>query len=136
MSSLFSRFEPAQYLPYHSNFIDVDGAKLHYFDIGPRSEEAILLLHGNPTWSFYFRNLMRELAVHHRVIVPDYIGCGLSDHPTDRFYRAKERVDHLEKLLNSAGVTRFSLVMHDWYLARAAARGVRGQACLSQHDTY
>jgi acyl-CoA synthetase (AMP-forming)/AMP-acid ligase II/pimeloyl-ACP methyl ester carboxylesterase len=114
MARLFSRFEPAQYLPYPSNFIDIDGVKLHFYDIGPRSSRAVILLHGNPTWSFYYRNLMRALAVHHRVIVPDHIGCGLSDHPMDRHYRATERVDHLERLLDHAGVSQFSLVMHDW----------------------
>ncbi len=114
MSRLFSSFEPAQYLPYPSNFIDIDGVKLHFYDIGPRSDRAVLLVHGNPTWSFYFRELMRALAVNHRVIVPDHIGCGLSDHPVDRHYRASERSDHLERLLDHAGVKRFSLVMHDW----------------------
>ncbi|HEY9723954.1 MAG TPA: alpha/beta fold hydrolase, partial [Oscillatoriaceae cyanobacterium] len=72
---------------------------------------------GNPSWSFYYRNLARELASSHRVIVPDHIGCGLSDKPDDdRYdYTLESRVADLERLLDHLGVTQdITLVVHDW----------------------
>ncbi|MFM1848137.1 MAG: hypothetical protein RL417_1611 [Pseudomonadota bacterium] len=99
-------------LPYQSKYLSIDGQRLHYLDEG--SGPVVLLLHGNPTWCFYYRNLIGELRPHMRVIAPDYIGCGLSDHPKDRHYRAKDRIDHLELLLDHLGIKNFSLLMHDW----------------------
>ncbi|MEY5032741.1 MAG: hypothetical protein RL354_1772, partial [Planctomycetota bacterium] len=57
-----------------------DGHGLSYLDEGPRGDEAVLMVHGNPTWSFYYRNLVRALAPDLRCIVPDHLGMGLSDH--------------------------------------------------------
>ena len=85
---------------------------MHYLDEG--QGPVILLLHGNPTWSYYFRSLVTRLRGAFRVIVPDYIGCGLSDHPVDAHFRARDRVNHLHELLNHLRVEQFSLVMHDW----------------------
>jgi acyl-CoA synthetase (AMP-forming)/AMP-acid ligase II/pimeloyl-ACP methyl ester carboxylesterase len=102
----------AALLPYESKYLVIDGVRLHYLDEG--QGPVVLMLHGNPTWCFYYRNLIREFRDRFRVIVPDYIGCGLSDHPTDRHYRAKDRIDHLERLLDHLGVKTFSLLMHDW----------------------
>ena len=89
---------------------------MHYVDEGPThgTPPVIVCLHGNPTWSFYFRELIRDLRRDFRVIAPDYIGCGLSDHPPNRHYRATERIDQVEDLLRQLGVNRYSLVMHDW----------------------
>ena len=55
------------------------GGKLHYLDEG--TGDPIVMLHGNPTWSFYYRNLVLALRDSYRCIVPDHIGCGLSDKP-------------------------------------------------------
>jgi acyl-CoA synthetase (AMP-forming)/AMP-acid ligase II/pimeloyl-ACP methyl ester carboxylesterase len=88
------------------------GYRMHYIDegLGP----VIVCLHGNPTWGFLFRNLIASLRQNFRVIVPDHLGCGLSDKPSDVFFRAADRVIHLEELLDQLNVDRFSLVMHDW----------------------
>ena len=85
---------------------------MHYIDegVGP----VIICLHGNPTWGFLFRNLIASLRQSFRVIVPDHLGCGLSDKPSDVFFGAADRVIHLEELLDQLNVDRFSLVMHDW----------------------
>lgn len=88
------------------------GYQMHYTDEG--SGPVVVCLHGNPTWGFLFRNLIARLRQNFRVIVPDHVGCGLSDQPQDVFFRAADRVGHLEELLDQAGVGRFSLVMHDW----------------------
>jgi acyl-CoA synthetase (AMP-forming)/AMP-acid ligase II/pimeloyl-ACP methyl ester carboxylesterase len=87
------------------------GHRMHYFDEG--SGPVVVCLHGNPTSGFLFRNLITALRQDFRVIVPDHVGCGLSDKPNLSF-RAADRVGHLEDLLRQLGIGRFSLVMHDW----------------------
>jgi haloalkane dehalogenase len=94
---------------------DRGGLRLHYIDQG--SGEPVVMLHGNPTWSFLYRQLIDALCASYRVIVPDYIGCGLSDKPDDsRYaYTLASRVDDLERLLDHLGLDReLTLVMHDW----------------------
>ncbi len=85
---------------------------MHYIDEG--TGPVIICLHGNPTWGFLFRNLVANLRHNFRVIVPDHLGCGLSDKPSDVFFRAADRIAHLEELLDHLNVDSFSLVMHDW----------------------
>ena len=107
--------------PFRSRFVTVgrgtagggtQGHRMHYVDEG--SGPVVVCLHGNPTWGFLFRNLIAALRDDFRVIVPDHIGCGLSDQPGDVCFRAGDRIGHLEDLLAELGVGRFSLVMHDW----------------------
>jgi pimeloyl-ACP methyl ester carboxylesterase len=95
-------------------FVTPGGAGMSYLDEGPRSDEAVLCLHGNPTWSFYFRDLVRELGPQWRCIVPDHIGMGLSDKPADYDYRLASRVADIEALVASLGLKRVHLVLHDW----------------------
>jgi cis-3-alkyl-4-acyloxetan-2-one decarboxylase len=101
--------------PFQSRFLNLDGLRYHYLDEG--QGEPILMLHGNPTWSFYFRNMVRGLSSEYRCIVPDHMGCGLSDKPgTDRYgYRLEDRVADLEKLVNHLALDqKISLMVHDW----------------------
>jgi cis-3-alkyl-4-acyloxetan-2-one decarboxylase len=94
---------------------DRDGLHLHYIDEG--IGEPVVMLHGNPTWSFYYRHLIHGLRDAYRVIVPDHIGCGLSDKPGDsRYdYTLARRVEDLEALLDHLGLDReLTLVLHDW----------------------
>jgi acyl-CoA synthetase (AMP-forming)/AMP-acid ligase II/pimeloyl-ACP methyl ester carboxylesterase len=106
--------------PFPSRFATVgrtgagasQGHRMHYVDEG--SGPVVVCLHGNPTWGFQFRNLIASLRQDFRVIVPDHVGCGLSDQPKDVFFTAADRIAHLEDLLEQLGVVRFSLVMHDW----------------------
>jgi len=75
------------------------------------------MVHGNPSWSFYYRNLVKALRQDHRCIVPDHIGCGFSDKPgDDRYdYTLSRRVDDLEKLIDSLDMEeKVTLVVHDW----------------------
>ncbi|HEB71618.1 MAG TPA: alpha/beta hydrolase, partial [Nitrospirae bacterium] len=62
--------------PFEPKTLDVDGFKLSYLDEGPPGAPALVLIHGNPTWSFYYRKLVIALKDKYRVIVPDHIGCG------------------------------------------------------------
>jgi haloalkane dehalogenase len=89
--------------------------RLHYLDEGEGS--IVLMLHGNPTWSFMYRNLAAKLRSSHRVIVPDHIGCGLSDKPHDSSYAYTlgQRVSDLEELLERIDAAGdLTLVVHDW----------------------
>ena len=95
--------------------LDRGGLRLHYIDEG--SGEPVVMLHGNPTWSFYYRHLIDSLSDSYRVIVPDHIGCGMSDKPNEsRYtYTLASRVDDLELLLDHLGLDReITLIMHDW----------------------
>jgi haloalkane dehalogenase len=78
---------------------------MHYVDEG--RGEPVIMLHGNPTWSFYFRELIQGLSGRYRAVAPDHIGCGLSDTPRPGAYayRLKNRVDDLEALLAHLGLT-------------------------------
>jgi haloalkane dehalogenase len=79
--------------------------------------DPVVMVHGNPTWSFYFRNLVTALRGRFRCIVPDHIGCGLSDKPPVSLYdySLKSRIDDLEALLEHLGVKeKVTLVMQDW----------------------
>jgi len=107
-------FQHALY-PFTGAFHDVNGHKLHVLDEG--EGDTLVMLHGNPTWSFYFRNLVLGLRGRHRVIAPDHIGCGLSDKPDEKSYdyTLRRRVDDLADVLEQAGVRgRITLLMHDW----------------------
>ena len=91
------------------------GLRLHYIDEG--EGEPVVMLHGNPSWSFLYRNLIDSLHGSHRVVVPDHIGCGLSDKPGDSqyAYTLESRVDDLESLLEHLGLDRdLTLILHDW----------------------
>jgi len=95
--------------------MDLDGLKYHYLDEG--AGDPVVMLHGNPTWSFYFRNLVKAVSPQFRAIVPDHIGCGLSDKPDAQTYnyRLKSRADDLEHLLNHLDLKEnITLIVHDW----------------------
>jgi len=90
---------------------------LHYLDEGPRDAPPVLMLHGNPTWSFYYRNLVLALRDRFRCIVPDHLGCGLSDKPDDsRYdYRLKSRIEDVDTLVKHLDLQGpLTLVVHDW----------------------
>jgi pimeloyl-ACP methyl ester carboxylesterase len=102
--------------PWQGKQLDVGkGVRMHYLDEG--EGEPLVMLHGNPTWSFYFRHLVAGLSPSYRTIVPDHVGCGLSDKPDDDRYEyvLERRVDDVELLLEKLGVTKdITLVLHDW----------------------
>src|SRR5437764_2145304 len=110
-----------------TRFLHLDGLRYHYVDEG--RGDPVVMLHGNPTWSFYFRDLIRDLRSDYRVIAPDHVGMGLSDKPDDSRYEytLRRRVDDLETLLERTGVgDRVTLVLHDW-------GGMIGMAWASRH---
>lgn len=105
----------AHLYPYEPNFITSHGLQYHYVDQG--RGEPILMVHGNPTWSFYFRSQIDALSNQYRVIVPDHMGCGLSDNPTasQYDYNLQSRVDDLSNLMHHINLKQpITLLLHDW----------------------
>jgi pimeloyl-ACP methyl ester carboxylesterase len=98
--------------PFDSHFFNLSPYKYHYIDEG--EGEVLLFLHGNPTWSFYYRNLIQSFQNKYRCIAPDHIGCGFSDKPQDYNYTLSTHIDNLEQLVDSLGLKDITLVMHDW----------------------
>ncbi|MGD2109938.1 MAG: alpha/beta fold hydrolase [Phycisphaerae bacterium] len=106
--------------PFDSHRLDVVGARMHYLDEGeprPESERRpppILMLHGNPTWSFYFRDLVKGLRDRNRIVVPDHVGCGLSDKPQNYPYTLSTHIDNVERLVEHLDLRDVTLAVHDW----------------------
>jgi len=98
------RLAPPSLYPFESRWLDLGGVRMHYIDEG--RGDPVVMLHGNPTWSFYYRNLVLALRDTYRCVVPDHIGCGLSDKPPEsRYdYSLKSRLDDLEALLDHLGL--------------------------------
>lgn len=97
------------------HYADIGGQRMHYLDEG--RGQTVVMLHGNPNWSFYYRNLVTALRDRYRCLVPDHIGCGLSDKPTDDSYEysLQQRVSDLECWLDKVHATHnLTLVVHDW----------------------
>jgi haloalkane dehalogenase len=87
---------------------------MHYVDEG--QGDPIVMVHGNPTWSFYFRDLIGALKSDHRTIAPDHVGCGRSDKPDDDAYdyTLQSRVSDLGALVEALDLRDITLVVHDW----------------------
>lgn len=98
--------------PFHTARLEVPGGSLSYVDEG--AGRPALLLHGNPTWSFYYRRLIAALSRRQRVIAPDHMGCGLSDKPQHYPYRLADHIDNLGHLVESLDLGPVDLVLHDW----------------------
>ena len=98
--------------PFRSHFLNIDGLRYHYVDEG--QGDPILMVHGNPTWSFLFRNFIRALAGPHRCLAVDHMGCGLSDKPQEYSYRLGRHIANLEHLLLTLDLRNVTLMVHDW----------------------
>ncbi|MCH7713856.1 MAG: alpha/beta fold hydrolase [Chloroflexi bacterium] len=100
--------------PFTSNFLEVNGVRLHYLDEG--NGPAILMIHGQPTWSYLYRKMIPPLvAAGYRCIVPDLMGFGLSDKPTDESeYTLKRHVELITGLVEWLEVRRVTMVGQDW----------------------
>jgi haloalkane dehalogenase len=103
----------AQY-PWTGSYLDVPGGRLHYLDEGPRDGKPLLFLHGNPTWSFYWRNLIKGLSDRYRCVAPDHLGHGMSDKPPEWSYRLADHVDNVVRLIDRLDLRDITLVVHDW----------------------
>jgi len=98
--------------PFLPRELEIGGHRYHYVDEG--QGDVLLLVHGNPTWSFYWRNLITKLSVKYRVIAVDHIGCGLSDKPRNYPYTLAQHVANLGRLVEELNLENITLLAHDW----------------------
>jgi haloalkane dehalogenase len=118
-------------MPYPSQFVEVLGSRMHYVEAG--TGDPVLFLHGNPTSSYLWRNVMPHLVADARCIAVDLIGMGQSDKP-DLEYRLEDHVRYVDGFIEALGLERITLVMHDWgsalgfHYARRHEANVKGVA--------
>ncbi len=98
--------------PFRDHWFQRDGVFMHFIDEGDGI--PVLMLHGNPTWSFLYRKIISELAGTCRAIAPDYPGFGFSDHPPSYGYTPQEHADWINALINHLNMGPFALVVQDW----------------------
>ena len=98
--------------PFASHWFEMDGVAMHYLDEG--EGVPVVMLHGNPTWSFLYRKVVRKLSVACRCIVPDYPGFGFSDHPKGYGYTPQEHAAWVKSLLAHLNLESYVLVLQDW----------------------
>lgn len=104
--------------PFESHWLKVAGNRLHFVDERPsaangESPPTLLFVHGNPTWSFHWRELILALRSDYRCVAPDHLGCGLSDKPR-HFMRLTDHIDHLASLIVHENLRNVTLVAQDW----------------------
>jgi haloalkane dehalogenase len=102
--------------PFESHFLQLGQHRLHFVDqpTSTVNHDPILMVHGNPTWSFYYRRLIDQLSSTHRVIAVDHLGCGLSDKPADHDYCLQNHIDNLCALIDHLDLQNVTLMAHDW----------------------
>jgi len=98
--------------PFDSNYFDISGQKLHYIDEG--KGETVLFVHGTPSWSFDYRNVIKKLKENYRCVAIDHIGFGLSDKPEQYDYSTQNHSKTLEKFVLEKQLDNITLVVHDF----------------------
>jgi haloalkane dehalogenase len=106
-------FENLPDYPFAPSYLDQDGLRMHYVDEG--RGRPVLLLHGEPTWSFLYRKVIPPLARVARVVAPDYFGFGRSDKPVERdWYTYDRHYASIERLVEKLDLRELTVVVHDW----------------------
>ena len=103
--------------PFKQNLFKLNnGFQMQYVDYGDHDKLPTIFLHGNPTWSFFYRKLILSLSDKFRCVAPDHLGCGLSDKPSPQAfeYNLEGHSKNLLELVNDLGISKFNLVVHDW----------------------
>lgn len=98
--------------PFEPHFFEVDGAQMHYVDEG--HGKPLVLLHGTPSWSFLYRDVIKALSPHYRCIAPDHLGFGLSDKPEQAAYHPKDHARRLRALIEHLQLRDLTLIVHDF----------------------
>ncbi len=111
-----SNFSDLQNFPYAPNYFDIDGVRMHYVDEGPKDAPVALLMHGMPTWSYLYRNMIPQLrAAGYRCVAPDHIGFGRSDKVTDPdWYNIARHTANITRLVNHLNLNNITLFVQDW----------------------
>lgn len=110
------RFARLTDFPFAPHYVDVDGLRVHYVDEGPRDAAPVLMLHGEPTWSYLYRSMIPIFAnAGMRAVAPDLIGFGKSDKPTAReVYTYQQHMDWLTSWLHAVDLRGITLICQDW----------------------
>ncbi|MGZ4205346.1 MAG: haloalkane dehalogenase [Actinomycetota bacterium] len=110
------RFDSLAGFPYEPRYVDVDGLRIHYVDEGPSGGAPILLLHGEPSWSYLYRKMIDVLAAAgHRCVAPDLVGFGRSDKPAARGdYSYQRHVDWMRSFVEQLDLRDITLFCQDW----------------------
>lgn len=98
--------------PFKSNYIDLDAGRMHYIDEGEGS--PLVMIHGTPSWSFLYRNLIKVLRKKHRCIAIDMLGFGLSDKPENWSYKPRAHAANFEQLMEHLQLKDVTLLVHDF----------------------
>lgn len=109
-------FDKLDSYPFTPNYVEIDGMRMHYVDEGPRDGPVVLMLHGQPSWSYLYREMIPVLSsAGFRVIAPDFIGMGRSDKPTDPTLHQFERhVSWLKQFISALELSEINLFAQDW----------------------
>ncbi len=110
------RFDGLTGYGFEPHYVDVDGLRMHTVDDGPRDGRVVLLLHGEPTWSFLYRHMVPVLAAAGlRAVAPDYLGFGRSDKPTERgWYTYDRHCETIAAFVEGLGLSGLTIVVQDW----------------------
>lgn len=111
-----SRFDNLPGYPFDPHYVEIDGLRMHYVDEGVNDRETVLMLHGEPDWSYLYRKMIPIVAAAgYRVVVPDLIGFGKSDKlPKVSDYSYQRHVDWMRAFLNTLDLHHITLVAQDW----------------------
>jgi haloalkane dehalogenase len=101
-----------QEYPFESHYLPLEMGRLQYLDEGHGT--PIVMVHGNPAWSFLYRHFIKGLSPEHRCIVPDHMGFGLSDKPREWSYRPVDHAQNLQALIEHLGLRDITLIVQDW----------------------
>ena len=101
-----------QAYPFNDNYFHTPPGEMHYADQG--QGDPIVMMHGNPGWSFEYREIIKTMSATNRCLVPDYIGFGLSDKPADWDYLPIHHAEIIESWLDSLHLNNITFVMNDW----------------------
>ena len=98
--------------PFRSNYLELPAGRMHYVDEG--SGDPVVMVHGNPAWSFLYRSLIRGLSPDFRCVAPDHLGFGLSDKPAGWSHSPEAHASNLSRLIEALGLEDVTLVVQDW----------------------
>ena len=110
------RFENLPDFPYKPQYLEVDNIRIHYVDEGSKDAEVVLLMHGEPSWSFLYRHMIPIFVkAGYRTVVPDLVGFGRSDKPTEQSdHTYRKHVEWMTKLVKSLNLQNITLFCQDW----------------------
>ncbi len=110
--------------PFKSHWIRIGRWIQHFVDEGKGN--PLVMVHGNPTWSFAWRRLIQDLSTNHRVIAIDHLGCGFSEKPQDDVYTLNQHIERMAQLITALDLNNITLFAHDW-------GGAIGMGCAGRH---